>query len=383
MKTIYVATKSRGFLVNLFNSEIENIQFIYQKNRLYETNSRLKLFLSKMVKSRLADHLGLIKRLKVDNSDADFVFSYNRFLKSKNKYVIYLENPLALVHYSTGRNKTLLGRIKLKKYLNDPNLEAIVCLSKACYETLNSFYSIPERVKIQQVYPFIKKNEFTNEESIKQKCHQDDIHCLYVSSNFNLKGGQDILECFRKFKNSGINNIRLKIITQLESLDVDTRKEIEENSSIDIYDFNFNKKELNKIYNTSCILLNPTRQDSFSLVVLEAMKSGNSIISTDLYAIPEMVKSNENGYLTAPRYRFFEYDNMPNESVWNNRKQTIYSDYIDQNVVNFLFDKLTSLNNDRNNLERLAINAFKQSITGEFSEEYIKEKWCGIFNNIQ
>ncbi len=53
------------------------------------------------------------------------------------------------------------------------------------------------------------------------------------------------------------------------------------------------------------IFINPTRQDSFSLVVLEAIKSGNVIISSDLYAIPEMVIDDYNGYLVGPKYRIF------------------------------------------------------------------------------
>lgn len=379
MKKIYVATKARGFLMSLFDSKYENIEFIYENNKLYETNSKFKIILSKLVKSKMADHLGIIQRIEDKNNSYNYTFSYNRFLKTKKDYVIYLENPLALVHYSTNRNNTFMSKVKLNKYFNDTNLKAIICLSKACYETVNNFYEIPNRIKVIQIYPLVLINALTSQESIIAKCHKKDIECLYISSNFNLKGGKDIIATFNELKNLNINNIKLNIITQVNSVDINMKKQIEANENITISDFKFNKEKLNKIYNDSCILLNPTRQDSFSLVVLEAMKSGNAIISTDLYAIPEMVIDNYNGYLTNPKYRFFNYNNMPNNSVWNNRKNTIYSDYTDYKIVDFLLEKIMFLNNNRDELERLAINSYNRSNNGELNEEFIKEKWSKLF----
>lgn len=381
MKKIYVATKSRGFLVNLFNSDIDNIKFYYDNDKIYEVNTKLKIILSNLVKSRMADHLGIIQRINVKENSYDYIFSYNRFLKTKSNYVIYLENPLALVHYSTERIKTFVGKLKLKKYFYDPCLKSIICLSKACFDTIHNFYSIPKNVKVEQVYPFVPKNPLTSKENIKEKSHSKEINCLYISSNFILKGGRDILLTFKKLHDVGINNIKLKVITKLDNLDKKIREEINENNNIELYDFKFTKDELNHFYNDSCILLNPTRQDSFSLVVLEAMKSGNVILTTDLYAIPEMVEDEYNGFLTKPKFRFFDYNNMPNRYVWNNRNKTIYSDYIDNSVVDFLFEKLIYLNKNRNILEKMALNSFKKANSGEFSEDYIKNKWKNIFEN--
>lgn len=375
MKKVYVATKARGFLLELFNSKFDNIKFYYNNEKIYETNSKVKLIFSTLAKSKLANHLGIIQRIKVDKKDNDVIFSYNRFLKTDKEYVIYLENPLALVHYSIGRNSTIIGKKKINTYLNDKNLKSIVCLSRACYETINNFYNIPNTINVKQIYPLVVSNEFTNEENINIKCNEKNIQCLYISSNFNLKGGVDIIECFNKLRGKNIDNIKLKIITQIDSIDKSVKAYINQNPNISLYDFKFNRKELSYIYNESCILLNPTRQDSFSLVVLEAMKAGNAIITTDLYAIPEMVKNDYNGYLTFPKYRFFNYDNMPNEKVWNNRKKTIYSNYLDENIVDFLLKKLIYLNNNREKLKEFCINSYKKSNSKEFNDKEIIKKW--------
>ncbi|THF80836.1 glycosyltransferase family 4 protein [Cohnella fermenti] len=378
MKSVYVATKTRGFLSELFDSENSEIEFIYENKKMYETNSRKKMMLSKLIKSKLADQLGVIQRIKVNTNSSDIAFSYNRFLNSNVDYVIYLENPVALVHYSIDRSNTILGSLKLKKYFNDPHLKAIVCLSKACYETLGKYYDIPSRIKITQIYPLVNKNSLTSRGSIKEKCNDERVKCLYISSNFNLKGGREILAAFDKLKKIGLDNIKLQIVTKLESVSAGLMLNIQSNKNISLFDFRFNKEELSQLYNDSCILLNPTRQDSFSLVVLEAMKSGNVIISTDLYAIPEMVQHNDNGFLTSPKYRFFNYDNMPNKQVWNDRKNTIYLDFIDTSVVEFLTDKLIYLNSDRIALFNMALRSLERSDQHGFNEKYIIKEWLEI-----
>lgn len=378
MKKVYVATKSRGFLLNLFSYKNGDFEFIYKENNMYEINSKKKLLISAIAKSKLADHLGLIQRISVKENVSDIVFSYNRFLDSKVDYVIYLENPLALVHYSTKRPKSYISKLKLKKYLEDPHLKSIVCLSKACYETLRSFYDIPQSVAVDQIYPFIPNRDSIKKENIISKCKNTNLNCLYISSNFKLKGGEDILKTFNKIDEAGINNVKLKIITRIDDLEKKIIDKIEINPNIELYDFQFNKDELNIIYDKSNILLNPTRQDSFSLVALEAMQAGNVILTTDLYALPEMVKDNYNGYLIEPRYRFFSKNNMPNEVVWNNRKKTIYSGYIDDNIVDFLYEKICYLNENRYVLEKMAINSYEKATQGDFGEEFIIGKWKSI-----
>ncbi|MDM5209489.1 glycosyltransferase [Cytobacillus kochii] len=382
MKKVYVATKARGFLEELFNNSNTDVQFVYKQKKIYEINSKRKLFLSKIVKSKIADYLGIIQRIKVNKNSSDNIFSYNRFLKSTEDYIIYLENPLALVHYSTNRNKKLMGKIRLKRYFNDPKLKSIVCLSKACYETLHNFYKIPNNIEIKQIYPYVRQNNLTNKVNIKEKCEKEQINCLYISSNFGLKGGKEILSVFKTLKNIGVNNIKLQIITQTDKINKTLKNEIDKNENIKLDDFNYTKEDLYKIYNESSIYLNPTRQDSFSLVVLEAMKSGNAILTTDLYALPEMVESGFNGYLTEPKFRFFRTDNMPNEEVWNNRGETIYSEYIDRNIVGFLLEKLIYLNTNREVLLEMALNSYEKSNCGEFNDQFIMNEWSKLFSRI-
>lgn len=123
--------------------------------------------------------------------------------------------------------------------------------------------------------------------------------------------------------------------------------------------------------------------DSFSLVTLEAMKYGVAILSTDLFALTEMIEDNKNGFLTEPKYRFYTRDNMPNSEVWNNRENTIYKDYIDKGIVNFLYEKINYLNRNREILSDFSIESFNKSNFEKFDEDRIVKQWNIVIEEIK
>ena len=132
----------------------------------------------------------------------------------------------------------------------------------------------------------------------------------------------------------------------------------------------------------STLLLHPTSDDSNSLTVLEAMKAGLPIISTKLYAIPEMVKDGVNGFLTEPKYAFFDNNNLPNPQVWDNRKKTIYSTKLDENIINFICSKVELLLLDRELLLKMSLNSLRLANTPPFDESTIISEWNKILEEI-
>lgn len=378
MFTVRVVTTVRGFLRDLFDYH-QNQTFVYDRKQIYESKSSYVRKLSSLIKLPLFNGLGAFQVLTCNVAE-NIAFSYNRFLKCNKPYVLYLENPLAPLHYSIGRNKALLSKIRLKKIMQNRNLRYIVCLSKACENTLPLYYNITENVAVEQIYPLVCRRLRIKPDDIKTKSGRKELKCLYISASFELKGGQDILAAFGKIENE---NIKLTIITKPDSISIEDMKIISNNSNrIALLDFNLSKDQLGQFYSDSNILLNPSRQDSFPLVILEAMKYGNAILSTDIYAIKEMVKQGENGYLVRPKYEFWNQDNLPNKAVWNHRRKTIYSRYVDETVVAFLTDKIKLLDRDRDALEALSQASYMKAATPPFSEDYIYKKWKTLFKQI-
>jgi len=372
---IQIGTNVRGFLNDLFTNLGSNYEILLKDKKSYEKNSNFKILLHKIGKSKLLDRLGVIQTVKVNNSDADIIFSYNKFLKTDTKYVIYLETPVALVNYSTNRANTYLGKKKLKQKFNDPNLVGIICMTKACYETIYDIFEIPEELHVDYIYPFTVEPKEPFKEKNKEKSKTDNLNCLFVSKFFTIKGGGDLLKTFEKFKNNN-DNIKLTIVTPKAELNETDKMMINSNPNITLLDFNLNKEELNEIYSRTDILVHPSRYDSSPLVILEAMKYANVVISTDLFAIPELVIDNVTGFLEEPYYRFYDSNKIPNDYVWYNRDLTINnSNFYDDKIINFLYDKLIKLDKDRDLLKKLSINAYNMATSKEFSEEYIVHKW--------
>lgn len=376
-KIIYCPTKLRGFQKHLFRALQENYIIELNEELYFEKITLKKKILSKLIRTKIMDLLGVIQVIKI-KKNCDLVFSYNRFINGKN-YIINLENPTALYHYSLKRNKTFLGKIKIKRELNNNNLKKIICISKACFNTASRLLNneINEE-KLIQIYPYIEDKKILFED-LKIKSEQKKLKLLFISSEFYLKSGKEILEAFKFFFDF---EIELTIITDTKKLKNKDLEEIKSNKKIKLLEFDFKFEELEKIYKNSNILLHPTRQDSFALVVLEAMKNGIPCIGTNIYAIPEMIENSKNGFLTEPKFLFFKNNNIPNPEVWNNREETIYSEYCDEKIVIFLKEKILEYFENRNLLYEHSKNSYLKSINEDFSSEKIKIKWLKLLEKI-
>ena len=162
-KKIYCPTKLRGFQKHLFKSLQENYEIELNERLYFEKISFKKKILSKLIRTRIMDLLGIIQTIKV-KKECDLVFSYNRFINGKD-YIINLENPTALYHYSLRRNKTFLGKRKLKKELSNDNLKKIICISKACFNTASKLLNNEiNREKLLQIYPYIEDKKILIED---------------------------------------------------------------------------------------------------------------------------------------------------------------------------------------------------------------------------
>ena len=182
-KNIYVATKVRGIFKTLFSEEFEDFKFSFRETQIYDKKNRnwKKKIISDLGYSKLADLLGLIQRIDVKNiTDCDYCWSYNRILKSKKPYIVYLEHPLALFHYRTLRQQFFVGKSKMKKYLSDPNLKAIVFQAKFTEETFDSICE-GYKGKKYQIYPLIKDNPYVTETIISERCQKVKLKVLFLA----------------------------------------------------------------------------------------------------------------------------------------------------------------------------------------------------------
>lgn len=377
MKSIYLATRLRGFFRQLVSAQGIEAKFDYDENLVYETNSLKTKIKNALGRSFIFDWLGFIQVIQAPNCGCDFFGSFNRFLNTKKPYFIYVENPTALFHYKLNRGKSFLGRRKINRELRNPNLKGLVFMSNACSSTFERVCGpISKDCFHETIYPLIPLNPFVDESVIKRRCREKELKLLFIAQGqrFLSKGGLEVIEAV-KIMRSNDYSVSLRIITSLSDLSQEIREKISGIDGVEVNDFKFSFPEMQKIYADSTILLCPTSDDSFNLTVLEAIKSGLPIIGSRLYAIPEMVEDYENGFLCDPQYWFFDKNHIPNPKVWNNRTNTIYSGKISIEIVNFMIEKFERLYNNHEELERLSLKSLNKASKAPFAEEHIIGQW--------
>lgn len=232
--------------------------------------------------------------------------------------------------------------------------------------------------KVCQIYPYVPDINITSK-YLQEKANQDILKLLYIAQGrrFKSKGGLEVIEAFGKVRET--MNVSLTIISHYDLLTVDEIEKIRD-FGIRFIEFNLPFSELEKFYLEHHVLLQPSSDDSFGMTVLEAMKAGMALITSDMYAFKEMVENNKNGFLIEPSYRFFKEDNIPNPAVWNHRQRTLYSGKINNKLIDDIIDRITRLYRNRELLfEFMSCSLEKAALM--YSCDSIKNAWNKLFIN--
>ena len=379
---VYWATRLRGFLKHV-STHTPGVQFV-DNGRYYEVSGWKSKVKSKLIRSKMLNPIGMFQIINVSGKNCDCYGSFNRFLNTDKPYFIYLENPTALYHYTLGRIRTGAGKKRFQKCLENPNLKYIVCMSEACRGTFEKInMPVPKAVGMSTIYPMVPANTYADEGKIRSKSYQETLHCLYCvqGKRFYTKGGQDVLEAVKRLQDDGCN-IHLTVITNLSDLREDTLALIRGQQQMTLHDFTFSYQQMEQIYAKTAVLLQPSSDDSYALTVLEAMKGGCAILGSQLYAIPEMVKDQENGILIEPKYRIFTRDNMPVTEGWGPFNKKRLASRPSPRYVGDIQAAVRKFYEDRDMLYRCALRS-QQIANTKFGESSICEQWQAVWKAVK
>lgn len=348
----------------------------------------LKKRVAKLIlKSELSNKIGLfIPYVNLSNNNSiDLIHMYNRIMISSKPFIMELENGSAFLHYQPKKFNSILKPL-INKLLLQKSLKKIVGISKASKFSLEKFLAdykfknIEEIInKIDYVYPLVPENNNINREFIINKRKKDTINILFISTVFDLKGGKELVDAFIEIQKTQTKNINLTLITRKSDIPDKYMRKINEHNNIKLVEANLDRNDLYALYYSNAdIFVLPTYRDSFGLVILEAIKSGLPVITTNTFATPELVKHNYNGFLTTNPISFFNEDFSWNEEYWGDKIYSFVKDYYNNELKHFLAKKMNLLINNDELRIKFSLNSYKIS-EETFDVERLKQKWEKIY----
>lgn len=216
-------------------------------------------------------------------------------------YIIHLKGNLLP---ETINNSTFFLKKLIMSTLKHSN--SVIFLSERLAEQ-NVFNDLANK---HVVYNFVDNYIFINsiDEKYAVKKNDSKINILYLSNLMEEKGILDLLESVRKLQNSGVKQYHLHIAGDIDKKiknKIEYYFRILDKSSFTYYG-KVSGDEKKNLYLKSDIFVLPTyyKQEGQPITLLEAMATGNTIITTKHSGIPDIVNEN-NG--------FFVKQNSPNE----------------------------------------------------------------------
>ncbi len=307
--------------------------------------------------------------------NADGIYTPGQISLNNFPYVVEVDNVACLTFYRLSTLRSFVGKTILTFFLKKKHCRGVICISEASRQSMIHFFrdsTIEEKCFV--VYPYVSDKHLDE----KNTDLHTPITCLFISSDFYLKWWRELVEAFSKIHQK-FPDTKLTIITKLQSLTPEDLEKYKKIEGVEFVEGNRSKEELyNDFYLKSDIFVVPTYQDSFWLVFLEAVSCGLAVISTKLFAIPEMVEEGENGFLIDTPVKYFTEDFLPDVKWWNTnisefaREHKEFFAWVEKDLV----DSLTKVFENPElleNMKKKSLEIFQKKFSPEVRNGHFKE----------
>lgn len=260
--------------------------------------SSLKGFSWKKIIVFLLKYIPIINIRKITPSDidTDYIYTWGDIpLFPQKRYIVELDNPYILTLYNTFAFR--IYQPIIKRLLLSGKCHKIVCISEACRESLGDLLGEKVKEKAIVLYPYVQERQnLQNDPNI--------VHFGFVGLRIMGKGCLELLEAFHKRKEENI-------ILHIVGFRNHTIEQYYQDDSRIIFHWPKERKDiLENILPTWDVFVFPTLFESLGMAALEAVSCWLWIITTDVFALPEICSDGYNG-------RLLPHPFLNKEKVWN------------------------------------------------------------------
>ena len=213
-------------------------------------------------------------------------------------FILKLFRCRIVFHYhnkgvTKGQSNRFLNRIYRFQFRN----EKVILLSKLLYPDISIYLSENNVYYCPNGVPDLKR---TGSDDVMLKNSSNSVpEILFLSNMMKEKGVIVLLDACRLLKK---RNIRFSMNfvgawANISEKDFNSYVELNDLNNVVKYSGKKYNDEKDNSFRKADVFIHPTLNDCFPLVIIEAMKFGLPVISTNEGAIPEIVKDNYNGFL--------------------------------------------------------------------------------------
>lgn len=265
-----------------------------------------------------------VRKMPRISESADYIYTrWDIPFFPKKPFVVELDNPYVLTFYNYFAFKLFKPIIKL--LLKSKKCKKIVCISEACKKTFLKEMGEWFKNKTMVLYPRMKDSIQTINKEDKK------VRFLFIGLHPRLKWLYELLEAFYAIKD---DNIILEIIWFNDTI---LEKKYASDSRI-LFLWQIPRNDILSVYLPKAnVLIFPSFFESFGIVALEALSHGLGIITTNVFALPEVCKDwynwkiIKNPYIRENEFGFVDITKM---TMSDFTKKYLYDATLNSSMVN-------------------------------------------------
>ena len=317
-----------------------------------------------------------LERFKKPPKGTDLTYAAGHLVFRKEPWVVDFEFVTQLAGYSIKHFKRY--RRIIERTLSSEHCRGIICWTDAGKKTALSNLDCQGFANKVDVVPLaVHKKSFVKEYGDKGRVKLLFVGSANILGEFEYKGGNEVIEAFLILREK-YPDLQLVIRSDMPQ---ESKIKCKKLRNVKIIEGIIPREQLEQEFVSADIFLFPSHSTP-GLAILEAMSFGLPVITTDVWANPEMVQNEKTGFVIerAKRVPYYTENFIPN---WNYHSSSRFMRAVratDPTVVEELVEKTSILIEDEELRRRMGKAGRQEIETGRFSLEKRNQKLKEIFD---